>query len=463
MSFIYFCGIIIFMDIKKNDEIKLNIEAMTSEGSAVGHYGGVAVFVRGAVPGDVIVAHIIKVSKRYCIGIIKDIITRSPSRIKSDCPVSDKCGGCSFRNMTYEEELKYKYLRVKDAVERIGHLSVPIKDVIGADSIDGYRNKCQYPVSITDGELYAGFYAYKSHRIIPVGSCKLQNGLFSDCLSSFASWVKEADISSYDENTGKGLLRHIYLRSTSLGEIMACAVINADSLPEKELLINKLSEIEGVKSVCYNVNKEKSNVILGDKTVTVRGSDTVRDRLCGLTFEISPNSFYQVNHDQCEKLYQKAKEYATLSGSETVVDLYCGAGTIGLTMADGAKKVFGIEIVPQAVENARRNAEINNINNAEFFCGDAFDGARELEKREIKPDVVILDPPRKGCQKELFDVIERMSPKRIVYVSCDSSTLARDLAILDEKGYETKEITPVDMFPRTPHAEAVALITRKYT
>ncbi len=447
------------MDIKKNDDIKLNIEAMTSEGSAVGHYDGIAVFVRGAVPGDIIVAHIIKTSKRYCIGIIKDIITRSPSRIKSDCPVSDKCGGCSFRNMTYAEELKYKHSRVKDAVERIGHLDVPVKDVIGADKIDGYRNKGQYPVSISDGELYAGFYAYKSHRIIPASGCKLQNGAFDGCLSSFASWVEKAKISSYDEKTGKGLLRHIYLRRTSLGEIMACAVINADTLPEKEILIEELLKNDGIKSICVNINKSNSNVILGDKTITLWGSDVIRDSLLGLTFEISPNSFYQVNHDQCEKLYKKAAEYAALTGNETVVDLYCGAGTIGLTMADRAKKLFGIEIIPQAIENAKKNAQINGITNAEFFCGDAAQGAEMLENRGIRPDVVILDPPRKGCQRELFDTIEKMAPKRIVYVSCDSSTLARDLAILDEKGYKTEEITPVDMFPRTPHVEAVALIS----
>ncbi len=263
------------MDIKKNDEIKLNIEAVTSEGSAVGHYDGIAVFVRGAVPGDIIIAHIIKTSKRYCIGIIKEIITRSPSRIESDCPVSDKCGGCSFRNMTYEEELKYKSGRVKDAVERIGHLSVPIKDVVGADSVDGYRNKCQYPVSICDGELFAGFYAYKSHRIIPSTGCKLQNAAFDGCIERFADWAEKADISSYDENTGRGLLRHIYLRRTSLGEIMACAVINSDTLPERELLISELTKIDGMRSVCYNVNKENSNVILGDKTEVIWGSETV--------------------------------------------------------------------------------------------------------------------------------------------------------------------------------------------
>ncbi|MFR5875141.1 MAG: 23S rRNA (uracil(1939)-C(5))-methyltransferase RlmD [Eubacterium sp.] len=449
------------MDIKKNDDIKLDIEAMTSEGSAVGHYNGIAVFVRGAVPGDEIIAHIIKTSKRYAVAVIKDIIKKSPSRIESDCPVSQKCGGCSFRNMTYAEELKYKKSRVEDAVTRIAHLDVPVKDVIGAERLGHYRNKAQYPVAICDGELMAGFYAYKSHRIIPCASCSLQSKDFEQCLNAFAKWVEISDISSYNENIGKGLLRHIYLRKAfGTGEIMACAVINGDSVPNQKMLIDELCKINGMKSICVNINKQRSNVILGDITKTIWGSETITDILLGKKFVISPNSFYQVNHNQCEKLYSKAAEYAGLTGTETVVDLYCGAGTIGLTMADRAKRIFGIEIVPQAIKNAKINADINNIKNAEFFCGDAFEGAKNLEEQGISADIVILDPPRKGCQKELFDVIERMTPKKIVYVSCDSATLARDLEILREKGYIAREITPLDMFPRTPHVECVAMLSR---
>ena len=451
------------MDIKKNDDIKLNIEAMTSEGSAVGHYNSVAVFVRGAVPGDEIIAHVIKTSKRYCIAKIKEIIKKSPSRIESDCSVSDKCGGCSFREMTYEEELKYKKSRVEDAVKRIGHLDVKINDVVRADRIDGYRNKAQYPVSICEGELFAGFYAYKSHRIIPCNNCRLQPEEFGICLEAFEKWVEKAGITSYDEKSGSGLLRHIYLRKAeATGEIMACAVINADALPEKDYLISELTKLSAVKSVCVNINKRRDNVILGDKTEVIFGKETIEDILLGKRFEISPASFYQVNRQQCEKLYGVAADYADLSGNETLVDLYCGAGTIGLTMADKAKSVFGIEIVPEAIDNARKNAEINNINNAEFFCGDALEGALELERRNISADTVVLDPPRKGCEAALFDVIKRMKPEKIVYVSCDSATLARDLAILGEKGYTAKEITPVDMFPRTPHIEAVALIERGF-
>ena len=442
--------------LKKNDEIKLHIEAMTSEGSAVSHFDGMAVFIRGAVPGDEILAHIIKVSKSYAIAKVKEIISPSPSRIPSDCPVSDRCGGCSFRNMTYEEELKYKKSRVEDAIKRIGHLDVPVMDIIGAEEINHYRNKAQYPVIIQNGELQAGFYAYKSHRIIPCDNCLLSQNEFDECLSAFSKWVKRANITSYDEKTGRGELRHIYLRKASAtGEIMACAVINTDNLSKKELLIEELTKIDGVKSICVNINKEKSNVILGDKTRIIWGEETICDVLLGKKFEISPNSFYQVNHDQCEKLYSKAIEYANLSGEENLVDIYCGAGTIALSMADRAKSVFGIEIIPSAVENAKKNAIINGINNAEFFCADASDGAKELEKRGIKADVIVFDPPRKGCDKELLETVERMNPKRIVYVSCDSATLARDLAILDEMGYKAIEATPVDMFPRTTHVEAV--------
>lgn len=450
------------MSLKKNDDIKLNIETMTSEGSAIGHYDGMAVFVRGAVSGDVIIAHIIKVSKRYAIATVKEIIVYSKNRIESDCDVSQKCGGCSFRNMTYAEELRYKKSRVIDALERIGHIKTNVEEIIGADDLNGYRNKAQYPVCITDGNLCVGFYAYKSHRIIPCNNCKLQPAEFQYCLDAFSKWVKESNITSYNEQTGKGLLRHIYLRKAfATGEIMACAVINSKNLPNKELLIDLLSAIDGVKSICVNVNTNKDNVILGKNTNVIWGTDTITDILLNKKFIISPNSFYQVNPKQCEKLYSKATEYAGLTGNETVVDLYCGAGTIGLTMADNASKILGVEIVPQAIENAKINAKINDVSNAEFLCGDAFDAIKELEKRSIVPDVIILDPPRKGCQKELFDVIKRMNPKKIVYVSCDCATLARDLEILSHKGYKTQKVTPVDMFPRTPHVETVVLMSRK--
>ncbi len=449
--------------IRKNDKIELFIEAVTSEGSGLGRYDGMAVFVRGTVPGDKIIAHIIKVSKNYAIGIVDEIIEPSTSRIEPDCPVSQKCGGCSFRDMTYEEELKYKLSRVQDAVNRIGHIDFKVERIIGADHTNFYRNKAQYPVYIENGSLTAGFYAYKSHRIIPCSDCRLQPPEFEQGIKAFEKWVKKNNITSFDEKTGKGLLRHIYFRKAfGTGEVMACAVVNANDIPDRDYLVSELQQaFENLKSVVININKKNTNVILGSETKTIRGSEKICDVLLGKKFVISPQSFYQVNHGQCEKLYSLAADYAALKGGETVVDMYCGAGTIGLTLADKCKQLVGIEIVPSAIENAKENAQLNHISNADFICADAFDGAKEIEKRGLKPDLVIVDPPRKGCQKELFDVIENMGANRIVYVSCDSATLARDLAILKEKGYNLQHLTAVDMFPRTPHVECVADIVKE--
>lgn len=456
------CVTVISVELSKNDKIELTIDALTSEGSGVGRYNGLTVFVHGTVPQDKIIAHIIKRSKNYAIGIIDKILCPSPERIESDCPYSKKCGGCSFRHMTYDEELKYKKSRVQDALNRIGHLDIKVDEIIGADDLSHYRNKAQYPVDISDGEMFAGFYAYKSHRIIPCADCKLQPAEFEKGLEAFAKWIESENIISYNEQTGKGLLRHIYFRKGfATGEVMACAVINANSIPNGELLVSLLREkVDGLTSVAVNINKEKTNVILGKETNIIWGEKYIRDNLLGKDFLISPNSFYQVNHNQCEKLYAKAKEFAGLTGTETVLDLYCGVGTIGLTMAENVKQLVGIEIIPQAIENAKENAKINHITNAQFICSDAPKGAEILKKQGVNPDIIILDPPRKGCEKSLFDTIEQLSPKKIVYVSCDSATLARDLAILKEKGYEAKKVSAVDMFPRTPHVECVTLIEK---
>ncbi len=456
------CISVIYVQAAKNDKIEIVIDALTSEGSGVGRYNGLAVFVRGTVPGDRIISHVIKRSKNYAIGIIDKIIHPSPSRIESDCPYSSGCGGCSFRHMTYDEELKYKKSRVEEALSRIGHLDIEVDEIIGAAKLNCYRNKAQYPVKICGGELYAGFYAYKSHRIIPCEDCILQPYEFQKGLEAFAVWTEKEDITSYDENTGKGLLRHIYFRKAfGTGEIMACAVINGDRIPNQQLLIDLLIEkVENLKSVVLNINNDRTNVILGKKSKTIWGSYTICDILLGKKFLISPNSFYQVNHNQCEKLYSKVKEFACLTGNETMLDLYCGVGTIGLSMADSVKKLVGIEIVPQAIENAEENARLNGAVNSEFICADAKNGAQILERKGIKPDVVILDPPRKGCDKSLFEVIGKMSPKRIVYASCDCATLARDLKILDDIDYKTVKVTALDMFPRTPHIESIALIQK---
>lgn len=453
----------ISVDLKKNDKIELYIDAVTSEGSGIGRYNGFAVFVCSTVPGDKIIAHIIKVSKNYAIGIIDKILIPSAERIESDCAVSEKCGGCAFRDMTYAEEQKYKLSRVQDAISRIGHIDFKVEKIVGAEEINHYRNKAQYPVYIENGKLEAGFYAYKSHRIVPCRDCRLQPDEFAKGIKAFENWVKKNNITSFDEETGKGLLRHIYFRKAfGTGEMMACAVVNANDIPDRDYLVSELqSAFENLKSVVININKKKTNVILGSETKTIWGSDKITDVLLGKKFVVSPQSFYQVNHNQCEKLYSLVAEHADLQGSETVVDMYCGAGTIGLTLADQCKHLVGIEIIESAIENANENAQLNGVNNADFICADAFDGAKKIEKMGLQPDLVIVDPPRKGCQKELFDVIETMGAKRMIYVSCDSATLARDLAILKEKGYALKNLTAVDMFPRTPHVECVAEISRK--
>lgn len=450
------------MALKKNDDIELYIDSVTPLGSAVGRYNGMAVFVRNAVPGDRIAAHIIKTSKNYAVAIIKDMITPSECRIVSDCPVSDKCGGCSFRNMDYKAELAAKKDFVQQNILRIGHIDFKVEEIVGADDTLHYRNKAQYPVRIENGAFTAGFYAFKSHRVVPADDCRIQPKEFEKGIKAFEEWALETGVDSYDEKTGRGLLRHVYFRKAfATGEVMACAVINGESLPKAEYLVSLLrNALPGLKSVAVNINKNKTNVILGEKTKIIRGSDKITDILLGKKFVISPGSFYQVNHAQCERLYSCVAEFAELTGRETVLDMYCGAGTIGLTLADKCKMLYGVEIVDSAVKNARENAEINGIENAEFICADAFEGAKILTDKGVRPDVVIVDPPRKGCQKELFDIIDNLGADKIVYVSCNSATLARDLEILHEKGYCPKRLKAFDLFPRTAHVESCCLLVK---
>lgn len=449
--------------LKKNDEIQLTVKSCTVQGSGVCDYNGMTVFVRGAVTGDHVIAHIIKVKKTYAVGIIKKITQCSPIRIKSQCAVSEKCGGCCFAHISYDAELEIKQTQVEDNFRRIGGLDVPIKPIIPSPQSSRYRNKAQYPVG-SDGRFASiGFYAPMTHRIIDCADCNLQPEDFRRIVDIFRDWIREKKISIYDENTHTGLLRHIYLRKGFVtGEIMVCLVANGRDIPFTDELISMLkSETEGLRSVILNVNTQKTNVVLGGECITLYGSDYITDELCGLKFNISPLSFYQVNHDGAEILYNKAKEYAALTGKETLIDLYCGTGTIGLTMARDAKRLVGVEIVEQAIENAKKNAELNGIENARFICGDASKAAEILLQEGIKPDVVILDPPRKGCDGALVETVAQMSPDRIVYVSCDSATLARDCARFLEAGYEVAEATPVDMFPRTGNVETVAWLSQR--
>ena len=452
------------MTISKNDRLIIEITGMTSEGYGVGRScDGVAIFVPNTAIGDKADVLIVKVLKNFCFGKLIDLVQPSVDRCSIDCPVFLKCGGCCYRHITYESELRIKEQKVKDSVKRIAGLDITIKPIIGADSTEHYRNKAQFPLSKNkEGNVEMGFYGYHSHRVVNTDTCLLQPKIFDDIMAVVRNFLEKTNQPIYDEVTHKGLVRHLYMRyGEKTGEIMVCLVTNGDSIKGEEQLVNSLKEnIPNLKSVILNSNKEKTNVIMGIKNKTLYGDKYITDNLCGLNFRISPNSFYQVNHNQAEKLYNKAKEYACLSGEETLVDLYCGTGTIGLTMAKDCKKLIGVEIVPQAIEDAKLNAQNNGITNAEFICGDATKCAERLKKHNLKPDVVVVDPPRKGLTPDLIETINEMSPKRVVYVSCDSGTLARDLKIFKEKNFDINEITPVDLFPRTSHVECVALLNK---
>ena len=448
--------------LRKNDEIYLTVKGCTVQGSGVCDHEGMTVFVRGAVTGDRVLAHIIKVKKTYAVGIIKKLVQRSPMRAKNFCPIAEKCGGCCFAHIKYNAELEIKAQQVADNFKRLGKLDIVPDPIIPSPSAERYRNKAQYPVG-SDGKFASiGFYAPMTHRIIDCADCLLQPKEFAEITDIFRDWIREKKIPVYSEADETGLLRHVYIRKAAATEqIMVCAVANSEKLPEADDLIERLKTVNGVASIILNINRDKTNVVLGKECRTLWGSDFITDELCGLKFNLSALSFYQVNHDGAEVLYGKAKEYASLTGGETLVDLYCGTGTIGLTMAKNVKKLIGVEIVPQAVENAKENAKLNGINNAEFICSDASQAAQTLFERGEKPDVVILDPPRKGCDEALINTVAKMKPDRVVYVSCDSATLARDCRRFADLGYETLRATPVDMFPHTAHVETVVLLVRK--
>lgn len=451
------------MELRKNDRINLKIESCSSNGSGIGRHNGMAIFVPATAVGDEITAHILKVKKTYAFAKVENIIVPSADRIQPECPVYLKCGGCVFSHMNYDAEKEIKSNHVKECFRRIGGVEPDFEPIIGGDSDSRYRNKAQYPVAIDGNEIKTGFYSSHSHRVIHCPDCLLQPEEFSGILEVFSDYIKENGVTVYDETAHRGLLRHIYIRKgTASGEIMVCAVINGSRLPDEEKLVASLLEKESnIKSIIINSNTKDTNVILGEKCRTLWGNDCITDILCGLKFRISPLSFYQVNRNQAEKLYGKAAEYAGLTGSETVMDLYCGAGTIGLSMAKNAKEIIGVEIVPEAIEDAKINAELNGISNARFICGDAAQAAEILKNEGAKPDVIILDPPRKGCSPEMIKTAAEMKPDRIVYVSCDPATLARDCGLFKDLGYTAIKATPVDMFPRTGHVETVVQLSQR--
>lgn len=445
---------------KKNDVFELYIEGMSAEGSGIGRADGMAVFVPLTAVGDKIRVRIVKVKSRYCYGIVEELIASSPERIEPDCQVFKRCGGCVYRHISYESECKIKYDRVLNAVKRIGELSLLPCPIIKAENTLRYRNKAQYPLTL-EGE--AGFYATHSHRVIPSADCMLQPEEFTYAVKAVREWIVKNNVSVYNEEKHSGLLRHIYLRKAfATGELMAVLVINGKNIPDENGLIKALLDTlgENLKSIQLNINTKDTNVILGEECRVLFGSGYITDILCGVKIRISPLSFYQVNREMAEKLYKKAAEYAEPENKK-ILDLYCGAGTIGLSMAERAESVIGVEIVSEAIADAKINAENNGIKNVRFICADAKDAAQMLAKEGIKPDTVIVDPPRKGCVGEVLKTIAGdFAPERIVYVSCDPATLARDLKTLNELGYELKEYTPVDLFPRTAHVETVALLVR---
>ncbi len=447
----------------KNSCHKVNITSINSSGFGICRIDGIVCFVAGAVTGDELEIKIIKSKKNYSIGKIEKIIVPSSKRQENDCPVFKKCGGCVYRHITYNDELEIKEKNVRDCFERIGHFeNINLKPIISAESTLRYRNKAQFPVKSENGKLLCGFYEARTHQITVCEDCLLQPKIFSLIVKEVCLWAEKNKIEAFDEKTGKGTLRHIYLRvAEATEEIMLTLVSATKKIKNTEELVKIINEkFPQVKSIIINVNSEKTNVILGGNCVNLYGKGYITDILCDTKIKISPLSFYQVNKKQAEKLYKKAYEYMGDISGKTVLDLYCGTGTIGLCTSKSAEKLIGVEIVEQAVEDARENAKINGRTNAEFICGDAPAAAEILKNKRIKADIVIVDPPRKGLTSELIKTIADFSPERVVYVSCDPATLARDCEIFKEHGYEIREATPVDLFPRTAHCECVCLLTK---
>lgn len=449
--------------LEKNDEIKLNIDALSSDGSGVGRCDSVAVFVPQSCIGDELEAHILKVKKSYAYAKIAKILKPSADRIEPDCTVFAQCGGCCFRHMKYEAETAAKRKFVDDALERIAKINLRTEKIYPAVSPERYRNKAQYPVRDEQGEIKAGFFAAHSHRVVDNSDCLLEPEEFSVIINAALKFIEEKNISVYNETESKGLIRHIFLRkSFGTGEIMLCLVINGNELPYKEEFCHTLLNAEkNIVSISLNLNKERTNTVLGEKCVTIYGKEYISDVLLGKKFRISPLSFYQINHAQTEKLYSVVRDYAALKDGETLVDLYCGAGTIGICVCSEKNKLVGVEIVPQAVENAKVNARLNGMDNAEFICASAKSATSILEGRKLKADAVVIDPPRKGCDPETIANIISFGAQRIVYVSCNPATLARDLPAFSAKGYEPVRAAAVDLFPRTAHVESVVLMTRQ--
>lgn len=454
------------LPVEKNQTYTMSITDIGTNGEGIGRIDGYTVFVEGALPEEVIKVLIVKTKKHFGYGKLLEILEPSPHRVTPACPVAAKCGGCQLQHLSYEGQLAFKTKKVKDHLERIGGFSgISVGYAKGMEEPWRYRNKAQFPVGGKTVEPEIGFYAKRSHRIIDTPVCMLQNEVNDRIVKIIRAFLAEYEIPLYDETIHRGLVRHILTRmGRRTGEIMVCLVVNGRKLPHCDVLVERLREIEGMTSIVLNVNTDQTNVILGTEVHVLWGKETIRDYIGDVQFEISPLSFYQVNPLQTQVLYQTALDFAELEGNETVLDLYCGIGTISLFFAQKAKHVFGVEIVPEAIADAKRNATLNSMNNADFAVGAAEDVIPRLyEEKGITADVVVVDPPRKGCDSVLLDTIAAISPKKVIYVSCDSATLARDLAYLCPKGYTIEKVQVVDMFPHTVHVETVVLLSKLNT
>ena len=446
----------------KNQIYEAVITDYTSEGQGVAHIDGCAVFIPNAVAGEKYRIRIELARKTWAAGKIVEILEKSPHRVNRECPVAKLCGGCNFWHMDYEEESRLKAERVRNCLNRIGGENLEHVPILAAPTCYGYRNKAQYPVAAKKNRAYAGFFREGTHDVVENERCLILPEETDRVKSVVMDYVNQHHVSVYDEVAHKGLLRHIYVRRGAVSkQILVCLVINGRSIPKAHDLVGRLKKIPGFATLVLSVNTRKGNAVLGDEFITIHGNGFIEDTLCGLNFRLSPRSFYQVNHHQAQRLYEAAIAQAEITKNDTVLDLYCGVGTITLAMASAAGKVIGVEVIPQAVEDAKDNAKRNGIENAEFFCGDAGQAALELERKGIKADVVIVDPPRKGLNADTIEALARFAPRRIVYVSCDPATLARDVALLKERGYSLKNALAADLFPRCSHVESIVTLLRE--
>lgn len=445
----------------KNQIYEAVITDYTTEGQGVAHIEGCAVFVPNAVVGERVNLRITLVRKTWAAGKITEILEKSPHRVNRACPVAKLCGGCTFWHMDYAEECRLKAERVKNCLNRIGGENLEEVPILAAPACEGYRNKAQYPVARKNGKAYAGFFKEGTHEVVQMDRCRILPEETDRVKSIVIDYVNKHNVPVYDESTHRGLLRHIYVRRGAVsGQILVCLVVNGDGLPKLPALIEALKAVPGFTTLVLSVNIKKGNAVLGDKFVTLYGPGYIEDTLCGLNFRLSARSFYQVNHAQAQRLYETAIAMAGITKDDLVLDLYCGVGTITLAMASAAGRVIGVEVVPQAIEDAKDNARRNGIENAEFFCADAGAAALELEQKGIHPDIITVDPPRKGLNGDAIEAIARMSPKRLVYVSCDPATLARDVALLKERGFRVEKVTAADLFPRCSHIESIVLLSK---